>query len=213
MSKILRTLLILLVIFALATWFFTVFKACSDKNKVTETIENTADVVGEKLTDAKEVTEESLEDLFDDDDAPTGNDSDKAADTSGDKTSDNESKSGTADDNQSTASTTNNNNSRSNNNGSSSNNSSNRSTANTSDGSWNYLVVTGNYLVEAYAEDEVKRLKNKGFNDAEMVTFDLSQYYTSIAGRYTSLTKARTMKNMATDKGFEAYVHKKRSKR
>lgn len=79
-------------------------------------------------------------------------------------------------------------------------------------GSGNYLVVTGSFLGEANAKKEVRRLKNLGYNNAEVVEFDFSQYHSVCVKRTNSLSEARGLKNQLIDKHgvADAYVHKKR---
>ena len=194
MSRILRTLLILLIIVALATWFFTVFKSCGNKN---QTLTNAADKIEESATDLADSTSaaisdaaERLEDQFSDDPEAEGDDSETTADdANGTLTDENDPSSNTS-----------------------------STTEDASDdfagnGDWNYLVVTGSFMRQANAKLEANNIRKKGFKDAEVVIFDLSQYYSVIAGRYNSLRQARRIKNQLTTMGMEAYVHKKRSKR
>ena len=86
------------------------------------------------------------------------------------------------------------------------------SSSGTADGK--YLVVSGSFLGEINAEREVKRLKSMGYDEAEVVVFDFSQYHTVCVKRTNSLSEARGIKNqLGTKHNIEAYVHRKRSKR
>ena len=80
------------------------------------------------------------------------------------------------------------------------------------EGTWNYLVVVGSYIKEVNANIAMRQLKSQGFDEAEVVEFDLSQYYSVIAGRFTRLSEARQVEGQLKAKGVEVYVHKKRSK-
>jgi len=73
-----------------------------------------------------------------------------------------------------------------------------------------YLVVAGNYLVEANAREMVKKLKNMGFNGAEHLVFDQSQYYTVIASRSSSRNSAQSSSDNLKGKGVDNYVHTQR---
>ncbi len=74
-----------------------------------------------------------------------------------------------------------------------------------------YLVIGGAYITEANAKAEVKRLKKNGYSNAEVVTFDFSQYHSVCVKRTSSRSDARAVKNKLVKSGnTEAYVHKKR---
>ena len=73
-----------------------------------------------------------------------------------------------------------------------------------------YLVVAGNYLVEANAREMVKKLKNMGFSGAEHLVFDQSQYYTVIASRSSSSSSAQSSSDNLKGKGVDNYVHTQR---
>lgn len=76
-----------------------------------------------------------------------------------------------------------------------------------------YLVVTGSYLSEANADIMAEQLRGYGYNAAEVLSFDLSQYYSVTTGRYNDLGEARTVARQVKQKGVEAYVHKMRGKK
>jgi len=74
-----------------------------------------------------------------------------------------------------------------------------------------YLVVSGSFLGENNALKELSRLKKMGYNDAEIVVFDFSQYYTVCVKRTNSLSQANSLKSqLSNDHNLDAYVHKKR---
>ena len=73
-----------------------------------------------------------------------------------------------------------------------------------------YLVVAGNYLVEANAREMVKKLKNLGFSSADHIVFDQSQYYTVIASRSSSQSGAQSSSATLKAKGVDTYVHTQR---
>ncbi len=68
-----------------------------------------------------------------------------------------------------------------------------------------YLIVAGNYLVESNADAMVRKLNNLGYS-AEKVVFDLSQYHTVIAGRYSSRSTANDRSASLKSKGYDNYV-------
>jgi len=73
-----------------------------------------------------------------------------------------------------------------------------------------YLIVAGNYLLEDNADQMIKELKRKGYQGAEKVVFDLSQYHTVIAGRYASRSTASSASGELKRAGIDNYVIKKK---
>ncbi len=73
-----------------------------------------------------------------------------------------------------------------------------------------YLVVAGSYLVKSNAEKMKKRLYDLGY-DSEIVNFNLSQYYSVLAGRYNSNSEARNTVTILKRNGIDSYVHKKKN--
>lgn len=83
------------------------------------------------------------------------------------------------------------------------------SSASKGSSSGNYLLITGSYSQESNASEMVKKLKKKGFSNAEYVIFEGSRYYTAIAGKYSSMSSANAAKR---DLGsIDSYVQKKRN--
>lgn len=94
----------------------------------------------------------------------------------------------------------------------SSSNSSSSTSKRSSSSGVEYLVIGGAYLTEVNAKAEVRRLKKKGYDGAEVVTFDYSQYHSVCVKRTGSLSDANATKSKLVKAGnAEAYVHKKRS--
>ena len=83
-----------------------------------------------------------------------------------------------------------------------------RSTTSTSY-SGKYMLLAGSYLIEDNAQAMVKKLKKLGYDNAEMVIFDMSQYHSVCAGRYTSLSSAQQESSTLKRKGIDNYVHTK----
>ena len=73
-----------------------------------------------------------------------------------------------------------------------------------------YIVVSGNYLVENNADIMIKKLRQAGYDNAEKVVFDLSQYYTVLAGRYNTRAMADSASGKLKGKGIESYVLRKK---
>lgn len=68
-----------------------------------------------------------------------------------------------------------------------------------------YAIVAGNYLVESNADAMVIKLNKMGYS-AEKVVFDLSQYYTVVAGRYGSRSSANSKSASLKSSGYDNYV-------
>jgi cell division protein FtsN len=68
-----------------------------------------------------------------------------------------------------------------------------------------YMVVAGNFLVEANAGNMVRKLNNLGYS-AESVVFDESQYYTVLATRSNDYNKALSVSSQLKSKGIDNYV-------
>ncbi len=72
-----------------------------------------------------------------------------------------------------------------------------------------YLVVAGSYLVKSNANKMKQRLYNLGYN-SEIVNFDLSQYYSVLAGRFSSRKEANEAVSILKRSGIDCYVHRKK---
>ncbi len=72
-----------------------------------------------------------------------------------------------------------------------------------------YMLLAGSYLIEDNAQAMVRKLKKLGYNKAEMVIFEMSQYHSVCAGRYTSLSSAQQESSTLKRKGIDNYVHTK----
>lgn len=73
-----------------------------------------------------------------------------------------------------------------------------------------YMVIAGNYLLEENADKMVRKLQGYGFNEAEKVIFDQSQFHAVCAGRLASYNSAVELSRKVKNKGIEAYVHKRK---
>ena len=56
-----------------------------------------------------------------------------------------------------------------------------------------HLVIAGNFAQKVNAEQRVQELKKSGFNDAEVINFDLSEYHTVCVGRFSDVNEARKL--------------------
>ena len=70
-----------------------------------------------------------------------------------------------------------------------------------------HLVIAGNFLQRANAESRLNELLQNGYKNAEIVNFDLSEYYTVIAGRFDDVIEARRIAKKVNDYlNIKAYV-------
>ena len=74
-----------------------------------------------------------------------------------------------------------------------------------------YLVIAGNYLLENNADQMVKKLNSAGYGQAQKVVFDLSQYYTVIAGSYETRTLASSISSELNGRGIDNYVIRRKN--
>jgi hypothetical protein len=70
-----------------------------------------------------------------------------------------------------------------------------------------HLVIVGNFLEMANAEKHLETVKSLGYPDAEILQFEISQYYTVCASRYDSPTEARrAARKIKEQHGIDAYM-------
>ena len=81
-------------------------------------------------------------------------------------------------------------------------------------GDGKFLVVAGAFVTEANAKKVVNRLKQQGYNNAEIRVFIGSQYHSVIVGAYDNMDDAFDVAiKLANAEYKDAYVHKKRPKK
>jgi len=70
-----------------------------------------------------------------------------------------------------------------------------------------HLVIVGNFLQVVNAQQRLEELKKAGFNNVEIVNFDLSEYHTVCAGRFDDVNEARRLvKKLKDYHKIDAYV-------
>jgi Sporulation related domain. len=84
-------------------------------------------------------------------------------------------------------------------------------TTNSSSLSSGYMVIAGNYLLEDNAKSMVNKLQQAGYSNARKVVFDLSQYYTVIAGIYDDRSVASSVSSELNGKSIDNYVLKRKN--
>lgn len=70
-----------------------------------------------------------------------------------------------------------------------------------------YMVIAGSFLIKVNALDMQKRLSKLGYNNSELVIFDLSQYHSVVASRYSTYEAALKVSNELKRSGVDCYVH------
>ncbi len=75
-----------------------------------------------------------------------------------------------------------------------------------------YLVVAGSYREETNANIMVDRLKDLGYDEARVFSFDFAEYYSVTAGRFGTSSEASSVASKLKAKGIDCYPHKMRSK-
>ena len=70
-----------------------------------------------------------------------------------------------------------------------------------------HMVIAGNFLERANASKHLDAIKGLGFTNAEILEFEISEYYTVCAGRYNDLSEARSaVRRIKELPGMDAYV-------
>jgi len=195
MERILKILVIGIFAFLLILWIATVFNTCNNKN-------NDDNVQTEIMEDSLNTTDDIdlTEDIFDDDTTASANE----VSVSGDKTNADQKNDKDEDFTDYTGETE----------VEKSNNKPKTEKAikpkQKSTYSGKYLVVAGSYLVRGNAEKMKKRLYDLGYN-SEIVNFNLSQYYSVLAGRFNSRKEAQNTVTILKRNGIDSYVHRKKN--
>jgi cell division septation protein DedD len=69
-----------------------------------------------------------------------------------------------------------------------------------------YLVMAGSYLLKENALKMVKKLRNMGYANAELIVFTASEYHSVIAVRFSSEIKAQNAAAELKRKGVDSFV-------
>ncbi len=200
MERILKILGIAAIIFLLVYWISDISKGCngSKESNDTEEVIQTSDEANDEVN--------LEEDIFGEEESKSGDNSTKSKDDASKTTveenvDDYVDYSGEVKETKETskAKTTN----------ASTNNKVRTKRHKVSGGGGSYLVVAGSYLVKSNANKMKKKLYNLGYN-SEIVNFDLSQYYSVLAGRFSSRREANEAVNILKRNGIDCYVHRKK---
>ena len=72
-----------------------------------------------------------------------------------------------------------------------------------------YMVLAGSYLIEDNANSMVRKLDKLGYQNGEVVVFNMSQYHSVCAARLNNYNEAIQLSNELKRKGIDNYVHTK----
>lgn len=73
-----------------------------------------------------------------------------------------------------------------------------------------YIVIAGSYRQEVNARQQMKRLRNAGFPDAEIGFTNRGAYAVAVAGKSDSEMNAREIAAKVRAKGYDAFVKQRR---
>ncbi|MBT8232383.1 MAG: SPOR domain-containing protein [Saprospiraceae bacterium] len=186
MNRLLKILVSILALSLFYIWMSSVFQSCQNKKNDNDGIE----MLNDSLDDGEELLEEVDEELFEDDDLGLSDDDSEEESyvEFEDEPFEDEPSKSTSKKSSTTKSTT-------------------SSSSGSSGGQ--YLLISGNYLVETNADKMKSKLKNMGYNNAEIAIFNGSNYRTVIASRYSSYSDALQAASSLKEKGIDCYVKKK----
>lgn len=203
MSRLLKILLYAIVLFFLFLWLSTIVKSCGSDNEPTQTSTTTASV-----DDSQEETygEDDFFEDEEDDDTPTeivSDPSDMSTETESqidyteiDKVVEDQLKQekskpakpvNTPPQSKPIQST--------------------NTTVSKGNSNGKYMVIAGSFLIKDYALNMQKRLAKLGYDNSELVVFDLSQYHSVVAARYSTYEAALKVSNELKRSGVDCYVH------
>ena len=181
MKIIIKFLLYALIILLLVSWISTVVKSCNKDKSAVTTEEKQEDQGYRDAVEMMEEDEKSLSDFIDDtvEESEEKRESKESTEVREPASTTPETRNQTQDTGDRTPTT------------------------------GNYFLIAGSFGVKSNANDQVKRIKGKGFNNAEAVQFDGSSLYSVIAGRYADLEKANDAMAKLKAKGVDCYVKKR----
>ena len=199
MSRLLKILIYAVVLFFLFLWLSTIVKSCGSDNGTnapSTTTSNTDDTTEEVYDEDDFFEDESADEVTDDPSVMTTESEDKIEYTEIDivakkKLNQQESKPAKP-----ITTTTQTNSTKSNNTRISKVNSNGK-----------YMVIAGSFLIKDNALDMKNRLSKLGYENSELVVFDLSQYHSVVASRYSTYEAALKISNGLKRSGIDCYVH------
>lgn len=199
MSRLLKILIYAVVLFFLFLWLSTIVKSCGSDNETnapSTTTSNTDDTTEEIYDEDDFFEDESAEEVTDDPSEMTTESEDKIEYTEIDtvvkeKLNQQESKPAKPMTTTTQTKPTKSNNTR----------------VSKVNSNGKYMVIAGSFLIKDNALDMKNRLSKLGYENSELVVFDLSQYHSVVASRYSTYEAALKISNELKRSGVDCYVH------
>ena len=199
MSRLLKILIYAVVLFFLFLWISTIVKSCRSDNGTnapSTTTSNTDDTTEEIYDEDDFFKDESADELTDDPSVMTTESEDKIEYTEIDivvkeKLNQQESKPAKPITTTTKTKPTKSNNTR----------------ISKVNSNGKYMVIAGSFLIKDNALDMKNRLSKLGYENSELVVFDLSQYHSVVASRYSTYEAALKISNELKRSGVDCYVH------
>tara|TARA_B110000027_G_C16102095_1_gene293589 strand:- start:237 stop:848 length:612 start_codon:yes stop_codon:yes gene_type:complete len=199
MSRLLKILIYAVVLFFLFLWLSTIVKSCGSDNETnapSTTTSNTDDTTEEIYDEDDFFEDESAEEVTDDPSEMTTESEDKIEYTEIDtvvkeKLNQQESKPAKPITTTTQTKPTKSNNTR----------------VSKVNSNGKYMVIAGSFLIKDNALDMKNRLSKLGYENSELVVFDLSQYHSVVASRYSTYEAALKISNELKRSGVDCYVH------
>tara|TARA_B110000046_G_scaffold100012_1_gene107493 strand:+ start:5080 stop:5691 length:612 start_codon:yes stop_codon:yes gene_type:complete len=199
MSRLLKILIYAVVLFFLFLWLSTIVKSCGSDNETnapSTTTSNTDDTAEEIYDEDDFFEDESAEEVTDDPSEMTTESEDKIEYTEIDtvvkeKLNQQESKPAKPMTTTTQTKPTKSNNTR----------------VSKVNSNGKYMVIAGSFLIKDNALDMKNRLSKLGYENSELVVFDLSQYHSVVASRYSTYEAALKISNELKRSGVDCYVH------
>ncbi|MEJ6806832.1 MAG: SPOR domain-containing protein [Saprospiraceae bacterium] len=199
MSRLLKILIYAVVLFFLFLWLSTIVKSCGSDNETnapSTTTSNTDDTTEEIYDEDDFFEDESADEVTDDPSEMTTESEDKIEYTEIDtvvkeKLNQQESKPAKPITTTTQTKPTKSNNTR----------------VSKVNSNGKYMVIAGSFLIKDNALDMKNRLSKLGYENSELVVFDLSQYHSVVASRYSTYEAALKISNELKRSGVDCYVH------
>ena len=199
MSRLLKILIYAVVLFFLFLWLSTIVKSCGSDNETnapSTTTSNTDDTTEEIYDEDDFFEDESADEVADDPSEMTTESEDKIEYTEIDtvvkeKLNQQESKPAKPMTTTTQTKPTKSNNTR----------------VSKVNSNGKYMVIAGSFLIKDNALDMKNRLSKLGYENSELVVFDLSQYHSVVASRYSTYEAALKISNELKRSGVDCYVH------
>lgn len=188
MSRLLKILVYAVVLFFIFLWISTVYKSCSESEN--KTASSTSEPIVEATYSANDFFEENTEESKTNGDAIDYTEIDKVVEEKVNESRPTPTKEVAPDEIVSTSQSTTNN-----------------PTVNQGNENGKYMVIAGSYLIKENAERMRKRIADLGYQQSSLVVFDLSQYHSVVAARFSDYDKALKVSNELKRRGVDCYVH------